>query len=196
MDSEEKLENYLHSKPQNCVFINTSSCLIYCYQCDMELIDSKPGNGKYRFSLQQFDNRRSTLNGAGQTSYLELRKLFAKQIESDGDMKKMSRKGVNPTLLKNELYPLNTLMATMVSFYSIDYIRKLCKKRSLANLYSFDNYGIKLFKTTTTNFFDGIFQLGQDSIGNEENVLEKLYLSLLKDDPELFNYQYRDFSVS
>jgi hypothetical protein len=112
------------------------------------------------------------------------------------DLKKTGRKGINPTLLKNELYPLNTLMASMVSFYSVDYIRKLSKKKSLANLYSFDNYGIKLFKTTTTNFFDGIFQLGQTDTENEENVLEKLYLSLLKDDPDLFNYQYRDFSVS
>lgn len=122
-----------------------------------------------------------------------MRKLFAKQIETVGELKKTGRKGVNPALLKNELYPLNTLMASMVSLYSVDYIRKLCKKKNLANLYSFDNYGIKLFKTTSANFFNGIFQLGQE--GAEENVLEKLYLSLLKDDPYLFNYQYKDFNV-
>lgn len=172
----------------NCVFLNTKSCLIYCYQCDLEIVD-RP------LRKQPKDPRQSRTSCAelrNEATYLDLRKLFSKKIDFSGE-KKGKKSGVNGRVLKNDLFPLKTLLASLVNLYSVDYIRKVCKKRSLAHLYSTSNYKVKLFKSGVANFFDGIFELGRE--GSESDVLERLYFSLLREDSQLFKYQYSDFHV-
>lgn len=175
----------------NCIFINTKSCLIYCYQCDIEIVD-RPITKTGKELIGRDKGKTSCADIKNESTYLDLRKLFAKQIvRISGSVVKEEE--VCTELLKNDIFPLKTLFASMVNLYSIDYIRKLSKKRSLAHLYSANKYKIRLFRSGAANFFDGLFELGKQNSCSD--VLEKFYFSLLKDESQLFQYQYTDFHV-
>ena len=182
---DEELEEHLNEKPDHCVFLSTADSFIYCYQCDQEITDKEPG---YNFSKSAILRSKGGLG-----SYLELRKLFATKLEN----KLLRVKGtatVNTGVVERELSPLLGLLNVLLGLYSVDYIRKLFKKKSLANLYCIRNYGIKLLPNYVADVCDGIFSLGRDNANKK--VIEDIYSSLIKEDPTISSYKYQNFHVS
>ena len=185
MRDEEELEKHLNEKPDHCVFIHTADSFIFCYQCDLEITDKEPGYSNFKSILLK---SRGGLGGC-----LPLRKLFADKLEN----KLLRIKGtttVNTGVVERELPPLLSLLNVLVGLYSVDYLRKLFKKKSLANLYCIRNYGIKLLPNYVSDVCDGIFSLGRDNAN--KTVIEDIYASLIKEDPSISTYKYQNFHVS
>lgn len=185
--NEEELEKTLSTEPDKCVFIHTSNCLIYCYQCDLEILDSdlKPKRKKNNTN----DKSTKKIN-----SFLELRKLFSYDLKKNGNVVVMKNlKSVNTGILDNDLFPLQSLLNSLISLYSIDYIRKILKKKSLANYYCINNYGVKLFPNSVSGICDGVFYLGRENVN--PTTFDELYASLVKQDPSLSSYRYQNLHV-
>ena len=174
----DSLEKHLNNDPDHCVFLHTSNCLIFCYECDMEIKDAESDPYK--------DNKR--------TDCLELRKLFANKLDTDDTIViQKGVKSVNIKLAKFDLFPVLSILNSLICLYSIDYIRKLLKKKSLTSQYCLSSYGVKLFPSFVSNLCDSIFYLGREN--TNPLVIEKLYFSLIKEDPSISSYSYQNLHV-
>lgn len=190
LKNERELEDFLHAAPENCVFLHTSNCMIYCYQCDIELYDFSPESFEWRSISNLYSEKETTFNGENFT-YLDLRKLFVKPIE------KTVVKGVKIDLTGGlgspALLPLNSLNASLVILYSIDYIRKILKKKYISNLYTIQHYGVQLFPKFLSELSTSIFAMNKKV--DQTNQLERFYQLLLKYEPSLSNYTYKNLYV-
>lgn len=191
MKTEDELEECLQKNPENCVFLHTATCVMYCYQCDIELCDYSPDTtGK--MSISNLSCKKETNFYAENFTYLDLRKLFAKPVT------KFDKKGLNIDLTGglggSTLLPLNSLNATLVILYSIDYIRKILKKKYISNTYTIQHYGVHLFPQFISELSTTIFFMKKTDV--QSNQVEKLYQLLLKYEPSLSSYTYKNLYVS
>lgn len=191
LKSEEDVADYMNQFPENCVFFHTASCLLFCYQCDMELYDCALETIEKR-SSEELAVDKETIYGAPRNTYLDLRRLFVKSEA------KKPKKGKNIDLRgcpgASALLPLNSLSNTLVVLYSIDYIRKLLKKKYVCNNYSQQHYGVNLFPNFLAELSATVFQMNKgEDLGSQ---FEKFYQLLVRYDPAISSYRYNNFFVS
>ena len=164
--------------------------MLYCYQCDIELYDYSPDINERR-SYENLGSERKTNFNVDCYTYLDLRKLFIKPVDKGG------KKGCNIDLTgglgSSTLLPLNSLNATIVILYSIDYIRKILKKKYISNTYTIQHYGVHLFPKFLSELSATLFFMNKND--NKNNQLEKFYQLLLKYEPSLSSYSYKNLYV-
>lgn len=157
----------------------------------MEIYDYSSNFGdKTSYGRLSLD-KETTLHSDKHT-YLDLRKLFVKRdskIPKKGQLNYVTGGSGTSTLL-----PLNSLNATLTVLYSIDYIRKILKKKYISNTYSLQHYGINLFPNFLNELSNTIFHMNK--IDSSTNQLERFYQYLLKYDPSLSSYSYNNLYVS
>ena len=134
---------------------------------------------------------KETKFNAPNVTFLDLRKLFNKRVKEDN--KKGYKINLTGKLGSSKLLPLNSLMASLTIFYSIDYIRKILKKKYLSNSYTVQHYNINLFPNFLHELSKTIFLMNKDGINSDQ--IEKNYLLLLKYEPSLSIYSYQNFHV-
>ena len=191
LKSEDDVADYMHQFPENCVFLHTASCMLFCYQCDMEIYDCTSETIEKRSSEDLTVDKETIYGGLGNT-YLDLRKLFVKRET------KKPKKGKNIDLQgcpsASALLPLNSLNNTLVVLYSIDYIRKTLKKKYVCNNYSQQHYGVNLFPNFLTELSATVFQMNKGEDSSQQ--FEKFYQLLARYDPAISSYRYNNFYVS
>lgn len=157
----------------------------------MELYDYSPDSTERKSYSNLSSEKETNFNGESYT-YLDLRKLFA------NNTCKMTKKGLASNLVVSSsspiLLPLNSLNAILVMLYSIDYIRKILKKKYISNLYTVQHYGISLFPKFLSELSATVFYMNKND--NQKNQLEQFYQLLLKYEPSLSSYTYQNLYVS
>lgn len=127
-----------------------------------------------------------------ENNWLNVRKLFAAKLPINV-IDTPNTKRINTAIARIDLFPLQILLNCLVSLFSVDYIRKLFKKKSLAELYCKRNYGLKLLPNFAAVVCDGVTSLGKANADPE--ALERVYNALVKEDPSLSSYQFNDLHV-
>lgn len=166
------------------------SCIIYCYQCDIELYDYSPDANDRKSSSKLYSEKETNLNEENFT-YLDLRKLFVKPVEKT--LKKYNNIDITGKIGSSSLLPLNSLNTSLVILYSIDYIRKLLKKKYIGNVYTSQHYGVSLFSKFMNELSATIFFMNKADVHTDQ--LEKFYRLLLKYEPSLSSYTYKNLYV-
>lgn len=180
--------------------MDTSNCIIYCYQCDLEIID---------FELKMKNEEKINL--------FHIRKLFFNQIKiSDNDLKKSEKNSENKLILKDESnletlsnnlkikklnfkyfeefqMPLNYLESFLQIVYSNNYLRKSLKKIFLSNLYVKQNYCFDLNPKLINQLSEIIYFF--DKKDQKKNIIQKFFFQIIKNKPQLGKYTYNNYNV-
>lgn len=191
MKSESELADYVQVNPESCIFLHTANCMLYCYQCDLELYDYSVDVIERR-SLSEISFEGSRVSKEKGHTYLDLRKLFVKhEIRAEKRTKGTNLAG---KIGHSALLPLNSLQTVLVVLYSIDYIRKLLKKRHISNTYTVQHYGVNLFPALVSKLGATLFSMGRPA--EMDDQIESLYQLLLKYEPSLSSYSYTNLYVN
>jgi len=134
--------------------------------------------------------KETTFNGENYT-YLDLRKLFVPQI--DRLLKKNNGVDLTGKSHNAGLLPLNSLNTVLIMLYSVDYIRKLLKKKYISNLYTTQHYNTNLFSKFLSELATTIFYMKKKD--SNRNHVENFYQLLLKYEPSISSYYYKNLHV-
>ena len=178
--NEFKIEEHFEKKKNHSILINNTNCVIYCYQCDLEIIDFEVllKNGK---KINLFD----------------IRKFFFLKIENKNFFENFEKKNKNLKILnfsffENFQIPINFLESFLQIFYSNDYLRKSFKKIFLTNLFIKKNFffdmNSKLINLLSEIifFFDKKFQ--------RKKIIKKFFFEILKKKPNLGKYSIFNYN--
>ena len=134
--------------------------------------------------------KETTFNGENYT-YLDLRKLFVPQ--RDRLLKKNNGVDLTGKSHNAGLLPLNSLNTVLIMLYSVDYIRKLLKKKYISNLYTTQHYNTNLFSKFLSELATTIFYMKKKD--SNRNHVENFYQLLLKYEPSISSYYYKNLHV-